>query len=141
MLQAPFPNTKRSSDLPLAEHLTSTFFCLEQVVIKFLPDHGYFKHEMLFYENRQALEGQDAAAFIPQLFDAFSGSMIIHTEDDDAIPPSLVLERGSFTLTVSLLQSLFGTKAQAQNSLDHSSSLSLLITCISKTTHRSSKKK
>lgn len=71
------------------------------MVIKFLPDHGYFKHESLFYENRQALEGEDAALFIPIMFDAFSGSMIIHTEDDDAIPPSLVLERGNFTLNVS----------------------------------------
>lgn len=73
-----------------------------QVVIKFLPDHGHFKHERLFYENRLALEGEEAAAFIPILLDAFAGSMVIDTADDDAIPPSLVLERGSFTLGVSL---------------------------------------
>jgi len=69
-------------------------------VIKFLPDHLHFAHERLFYENRQALEGEDAAAFIPTMLDALSGSQVIETADDDAIPPSLVLERGSFTLTV-----------------------------------------
>ena len=69
-------------------------------MIKFLPDHGQFKHERLFYENRLALEGEEAAAFIPIMFDAFSGSMVIDTADDDAIPPSLVLERGRFTLAV-----------------------------------------
>ena len=70
------------------------------MVIKFLPDHGHFKHERLFYENRLALEGEEAAAFIPIMLDAFAGSMVIDTADDDAIPPSLVLERGRFTLAV-----------------------------------------
>lgn len=73
-----------------------------QVIIKFMPDHGHFKHERLFYENRQALEGEEAAAFIPHMFDAFAGSLVIDTEDDDAIPPSLVLERGTFLLGVKL---------------------------------------
>ena len=75
---------------------------MAQVVIKFLPDHEQFKHEKLFYENRQALEGDAASAYIPVMMDFFSGSPIIHTADDDAIPPSIVLERGSFTLTVRL---------------------------------------
>ncbi len=76
------------------------------MVIKFLPDHGHFKHERLFYENRLALEGDAAAAFIPIMLDAFAGSMVIDTADDDAIPPSLVLERGSFTLGVIFMHNL-----------------------------------
>ena len=66
-----------------------------------MPDHGLYKREKLFYENRVALEGDAATAFIPVLFDAFDGSPIIDTSDDDAIPPSLVLEGGNFSLAVS----------------------------------------
>lgn len=71
-----------------------------QVVIKFMPDHGLYRHEKLFYENRLALEGDAATAFLPILFDAFDGSPVIDTSDDDAIPPSLVLEAGNFSLAV-----------------------------------------
>lgn len=72
------------------------------MVIKFLPDHGHFQHERLFYENRQALEAQDALVCIPNMVDAFAGTDYLAEDDDDAIPPSLVLERGNFTLAVSL---------------------------------------
>lgn len=69
-----------------------------------MPDHGLYRREKLFYENRQALEGDDAAAaFIPVMFDSFDGTPVIDTDNDDAIPPSLVLERGSFTLAVSIM--------------------------------------
>ena len=70
------------------------------MVIKFVPDHGLYKHEKVFYENRVALEGANAAEFIPALFDTYSGSQIEDLVDDDAIPPSLVLERANFTLAV-----------------------------------------
>lgn len=72
------------------------------MAIKFLPDNGLFKREKLFYENRQALEGEAAAAFIPVMYDAFEGSPAadVYSEEDDSIPPSLVLERGNFTLAV-----------------------------------------
>ena len=70
------------------------------MVIKFIPDHQLYKHEKQFYDNRHMLDGETAAEYIPLLFDTFTGTNVIDTAEDEPIPPSLVLERGNFSLAV-----------------------------------------
>lgn len=72
------------------------------MVIKFIPDHQLYKHEKQFYDNRHMLDGETAAEHIPLLFDTFNGTNVIDTAEDEPIPPSLVLERGNFSLAVRL---------------------------------------
>ena len=76
----------------------SAFGLQPQAAIKFYPQlkHDAFRHESLFYENRNALEPETADAHTPRRLDAFKGTHGILTED--SVPSALVLERGEFTL-------------------------------------------
>lgn len=67
-----------------------------------MPSEERYIKEKLFYENRQALEGETATVYIPFMLDAFEGahSSSIDTDTDSEIPSSVVLQRGAFTLEV-----------------------------------------
>jgi hypothetical protein len=86
----------------------------QKVVIKFIPDHQLYLHEKKFYDNRHMLDGDTAAEHIPLLFDSFTGTNVIDTAEDEPIPPSLVLERGNFSLAewMSGIASLEGLKPE-----------------------------
>ena len=57
-------------------------------------------HEKLFFDNRTALDPGSQHSHLEKLLDSFQAHRAVVTEE--SVPPALVLERGSFTLHVSL---------------------------------------
>lgn len=80
--------------------------CIGQVAIKFHPDQERFLHENRFYENRVALEAETAADHIPAYLGSYNSTSSSNSTDDSTaslVPPCIVLERGEYTLKVSLI--------------------------------------
>ena len=56
-------------------------------------------HEKLFFDNRMALEPETVGEHVEVLLGTFSAHRSVLTEE--SVPPSLVYERGAYTLHVS----------------------------------------
>ena len=73
-----------------------------QVAIKFFPGDSQARqvHEKTFFDNRMALEPEGVGEHIEVLLGAYAVHRSVLTEE--SVPPSLVYERGAYTLHVSL---------------------------------------